>query len=98
MLAMSLFHPLFRDYVTLSEDLWEQLVEISPLQKQNGRKYALGKKEHKNEDWFDENLEEMEPAEEAKRAAYLAHVNNPCPASKTALRAARNQCQQIARR
>jgi hypothetical protein len=83
-----------RGDISTAEAKWK---EIHTALYQSGLD-ALGKKEHKNEDWFDENLEEMEPAEEAERAEYLAHVNNPCPASKNALRAARNQCQQIARR
>jgi hypothetical protein len=32
--------------------------------------HALGMKEHRNEDWFEENLE-IEPALKAKRAVYL---------------------------
>ena len=59
----------------------------------------LGKKEHRNEDWFEENWQEIIPAVEAKHAACLAHDNNPCPATRDdALRAARSKCQRTARR
>lgn len=59
---------------------------------------VLGKKERKNEDWFEDNWQEMEPVVEAKRKARLAYTNNPCHATHDALRAARSKCQQTARR
>ena len=58
---------------------------------------TFGRKEHRNEDWFEASWQEMEPVVEAKRAVRLAHENNPCPATKDALRAARSKCQQTAR-
>jgi thermostable 8-oxoguanine DNA glycosylase len=48
--------------------------------------------EHKNEEWFEENLKNMNFSVENKRAEYLVHVNNSCPASKNALRTVRGQC------
>ena len=59
---------------------------------------VLGRKERRNEDWFEANWQEMEPVVEAKRKARLAQADNPCPASRDALRAARSKCQQTARR
>jgi hypothetical protein len=88
MLAMPLFHPLPRDCDTLRRSLGTTRGDITTAEGKwkeirtalyQSVLDALGKKEHKNEDWFEENLEEMEPAVEAKRAAYLAHVNNTCP-------------------
>ena len=59
---------------------------------------VLGKRERRNEDWFEANWQEMEPVVDAKRKARLAHANNPCQATRDALRAARSKCQQTARR
>ena len=59
---------------------------------------VLGRKEQRNEDWFEANWQEMEPLVEAKRKARLAQADNPCPASRDALRAGRSKCQQTARR
>lgn len=47
-------------------------------------------------DWCDENWEEMEPAVEAKLAACLILENHSCQATKDALRATNNRCQQTA--
>ena len=59
---------------------------------------VLGMKERRNEDWFEANWQKIEPVVEAKRKARLAQADNPCPASRDALRAARSKCQQTARR
>ena len=59
---------------------------------------VLGRKERKNEDWFEANWQVMEPAVEAKRQARLAYNNNPCQTTRDALRIARSKCQQTARR
>jgi hypothetical protein len=79
MLAVPRFFPLSRDYVTLSK--WK---EIRTALYQTGLD-TPGKKDHilVNEDWFEENLGEMDSAVEAKRAAYRAHINNPCPIQRT---------------
>ena len=58
---------------------------------------AYGKKERKNEDWYDAHWEEMEPVIEAKRKALLAYKSKPSPTTLQALRTARSKAQQTAR-
>ena len=57
---------------------------------------AFGKKERKNDDWFEASWEEMQPVTEAKRKAMLAHKQNHSPSTSDALRAARSKAQQTA--
>ena len=59
---------------------------------------AFGKKTHKTQDWFEANASELSPLLEEKRAALLAHKNNPTQATQQALKSARSQAQRSARR
>ena len=89
-----------------SKHLWKKAAQVLPLLTQSASKCALPsinlgwrsleKKEHRNEDWFEENRQVMIPAVEAKRAAPLVHDNNPCLATRDALRAACSKCQRTA--
>jgi hypothetical protein len=59
---------------------------------------AFGKKEGKNPDWFNANLQELEPVLATKRSALLAYRKSPCEKTLSALRTARSNAQRIARR
>ena len=56
---------------------------------------TLGRKEHKNADWFEACWEEMQSVTEAKRKAMLAHKQNPSPSKRDT---ARSTALQTARR
>ena len=45
---------------------------------------AIGKKEHKNADWFEACWEEVQPVTETKMKAMLAHKQNPSPSTRDA--------------
>ncbi|XP_052249602.1 uncharacterized protein LOC127857228 [Dreissena polymorpha] len=55
-------------------------------------------KEEKNPDWFNANLQELEPVLATKRSALLAYRKSPCEKTLSALRTARSNAQRIARR
>ncbi|XP_052217843.1 uncharacterized protein LOC127835421 [Dreissena polymorpha] len=59
---------------------------------------AFGKKEGKNPDWFNANLQELEPVLATKRSALLAYRKSPCEKTLSALRTARSNAHRIARR
>lgn len=59
---------------------------------------TFGKKERRNEDWFEAGAAEIEPAIVAKRAALLAYKKDPSAKTLAALRCARSNAQRIARR
>ena len=57
----------------------------------------FGKKERKNEDWFDAGIDKMEPVIEEKRALLLELHRNPTKKTRAAYNAARNKSKQTAR-
>lgn len=57
-----------------------------------------GKKERRNQDWFETHQAEMEPAITAKRETLIAYKKDPSIKNLAALRTARNNTQRIARR
>ena len=59
---------------------------------------TYGKKEHKNTDWFEANITEMEPVIKAKRVALIKYKDNPSQSNLQTLRSTRNKAQQVARR
>ena len=59
---------------------------------------TYGKKEHKNTDWFEANTTELEPAISQKRLALINYKRDPSQRNLQALRAARKEAQQMARR
>ena len=59
---------------------------------------TYGKNEHKNADWFEANITEMEPVINAKRIALINYKIDPSQRNLQALRAARSKAQQTARR
>ena len=58
---------------------------------------TFGKRERKNEDWFEAGSVEMELAIAAKRAALLEHKREPTEKTLATLRQTRNNAQRIAR-
>ena len=59
---------------------------------------VFGKKERKNDDWFEVGLTEIKPAIEEKRAAIMERNRNPSKKTEAALKAARINAQCIARK
>ena len=59
---------------------------------------TFGRKMAKSEDWFDAKASEMTPVIEAKRRALAEDKAKPSAETKQALKAARSQVQQTARR
>ena len=59
---------------------------------------TFGRKTTKSDDWFDAKASEMTPVIEAKRRALADDKANPSAKTKQALRDARSQVQQTARR
>ena len=59
---------------------------------------CLGKKEKKNEDWFDHNSSELEPIIAEKKAALRAYKDLPSNRNLEKLRLARNRAKCAARR
>ncbi|XP_046998223.1 uncharacterized protein LOC124613553 [Schistocerca americana] len=64
----------------------------------NSAVLAYGIKGKRNKDWYEQNLEEMEPVTEAKRKALLAYKRNPNERTRDDLRKAKNRAQQTSRR
>ncbi|XP_047116212.1 uncharacterized protein LOC124796165 [Schistocerca piceifrons] len=64
----------------------------------NSAVLAYGMKGKRNKDWYEQNLEEMEPVTEAKRKALLAYKRNPNERTREDLRKAKNRAQQTSRR
>ena len=59
---------------------------------------AFGRKKPKSQDWFEVKASNLTPLLEEKRAALLAHKQNPNPATQQALKSAHSQAQRSARR
>ena len=59
---------------------------------------VFGKKERKNDDWFEAGIDKMEPALEKKRAALLERHKNPSKKTKAAFKTACSNSQRIARK
>lgn len=57
----------------------------------------FGRKEHRNEDWFEAHWDVIQPVTETKRNALLAYKQNPCPSTHDVLRAAQSKSQQTVR-
>ncbi|XP_029645741.1 uncharacterized protein LOC115219705, partial [Octopus sinensis] len=59
---------------------------------------SLGKRERRNQDWFEAHLPEMEPVIAAKREALVNYKRDPSEKNLVTLRTARSDAQRTARR
>ena len=59
---------------------------------------VFGKKNNKNQDWFNANSDKMSPLIKRKQKALLKHKQNPSPESATALRQARSDTRKMAKK
>jgi len=59
---------------------------------------SFGKKQRKQEDWFEENYEILAPLLEAKRKAYQHQKAHPSPSATAAYKATRSDAQRAARK
>ena len=59
---------------------------------------TYGKKEHRNEDWYEASLIDIEPVINTKRSALVRYKNCPSQTNLNLLRIARRDVQRTARR
>ena len=62
----------------------------------NSANSDLGKKEHRNADWYKAHWAEIPPVVEEKRKALLTYKLSPCVSTRDSLRATRAKEQKIA--
>ena len=59
---------------------------------------AYGRKERRNVDWYEANLQLMEPLTQSKREALIRWKEDPTQQNLLSLRACRAKCQEVARK